>query len=123
MVGGFDPNIRGAHEDTDLAFRIYLAGWKFSIINATFYERPKRTWSAVWKGHLWYGYGLHYLKHKNKGLNVFIHKTNDRVVISFEAYKLTHRKVVLLLPLDFIFKKIALLFGFLKAHMDGYGHN
>jgi hypothetical protein len=27
------------------------------------------------------------------------------------------------LPLHFAFKKIALLFGFLSAHSDGYGHS
>ncbi len=123
MAGGFDTNIRGSQEDTDLAFRIYSAGWKFYITDAIFCERQKGTWRAVWKKNIWYGYGLHYVKHKNKGLNMFIHRTNDRILISLEAYKLTYRKAVFLLPLNFIFKKTALFFGFLKAHMDGYGHN
>ena len=49
-------------------------------------------------------------------------KTMDRIVFSFVAYKLTHRKVVFLLPLNFAFKKTALLTGFMSAHIDGYGH-
>jgi len=122
MVGGFDPSIKGAHEDTDVAYRINSAGWKFHITNAMLYERQKRTWGALWKQHFWYGYGLHFAQHKNKGRNMFIDKPNDRIVISSQAYKLTHRKVVFLLPLNFIFRKTAELFGFLKAHMDGYGH-
>jgi glycosyltransferase involved in cell wall biosynthesis len=122
MVGGFDPQIKGAQEDTDLAFRMYLAGWKFHNTKSIFYERQRNTWSALWKQHFWYGYGLHFAQHKNKGRNIFINKPHDRIILSFEAYKLTRRKVVFLLPLNFIFKKTALLFGFLKAHMDSYGH-
>jgi len=125
MVGGFDPDIKGAHEDTDVAYRVYSAGWKFHVTNATLYRsyKVRKTWSALWKQYFWYGYGLHFAQHKNKGRNMFIHKSSDRIIISFQAYKLTHRKVVFLLPLNFVFQKTASLFGFLKAHMDGYGHN
>jgi glycosyltransferase involved in cell wall biosynthesis len=123
MVGGFDPDIKGAQEDTDVAYRLYSARWKFHRTNAVLYERQRRTWRDLWKQHSWYGYGLHFIQHKNKGRNMFVNKSNDRIIISFKAYKLTHRKVVFLLPLNFVFKKVALLFGFFKAHMDGYGHN
>jgi GT2 family glycosyltransferase len=123
MVGGFDPNFKGAHEDTDLAYRIGSMGWKFYVTNAIFYERQRKTWSALWRQHFWYGYGLHHAQHKSRDRNMFINKSNDRIIFSFNSYKLTHRKVVFLLPLNFIFKKTALLLGFLKAHIDGYGHN
>jgi glycosyltransferase involved in cell wall biosynthesis len=123
MVGGFDPNIKGAQEDTDLAYRLYSAGWKFRITNAVLYERQKGTWSDLWKRHFWYGYGLHFIQHKNKGQKMFASKSRGRIILSSKAYKLTHRKVVFLLPLNFVFKKIALFFGFLKAHIDGYGHD
>jgi glycosyltransferase involved in cell wall biosynthesis len=121
-VGGFDPNIEGAQEDLDMAYRINLAGWKFHVTNSILYERQRRTWKALWKQHFWYGYGLHFVQHKNKGRNMFIDKSNDRIIFSSQAYKLSYRKVAFLLPLNFIFKKIALLFGFFKAHIDGYGH-
>jgi glycosyltransferase involved in cell wall biosynthesis len=123
MAGGFDPDIKGAQEDRDLAYRIGSAGWKFYITNAMLCERQRRTWSALWKQYFWYGYGLHFSQHKNKGRNMMIDKSDDRIIISSQAYRLTYRKVVFLLPLNYIFKKTALLFGFLKAHMDGYGHN
>lgn len=121
-AGNFDSNIKGAQEDIDIAYRIRAAGWKLGITNAVFYERQRRTWKALWKQHSWYGYGLHFIQHKNKGRNLFVDRSVDRIPFSFLAYKLTHRKVVFLLPLNFIFKKIALLYGFVMAHMDGYGH-
>jgi len=122
MVGGFDLNINGAQEDLDVAYRLKLAGWKFHVTNAILYERQRRTLRALWKQHFWYGYGLHYVQHKNKERNMFVDKSNDRIFFSSKAYKLTHRKVVFLLPFFFIFKKTATLFGFIKAHIDGYGH-
>jgi glycosyltransferase involved in cell wall biosynthesis len=131
MVGGFDPNIKGAREDTELAYRIKSAGWKFHKTNAILCERQRRTWSDLWKQYFWYGYGLHFVQHKNKGRNIFIDDSKDKTIIgrartcmriSFHAYKLTLRKAAFLLPLNYIFKKTALLFGFVVAHMDDYGH-
>jgi glycosyltransferase involved in cell wall biosynthesis len=121
-VGGFDP-IMVSQEDTDVAYRLRSAQWKFFTTKAMLYEKQKTTLREVWKRHFWYGYGLHFLKHKHKGHNMFSDKTNDRIIISSQAYKLTHRRMVFLLPLDFILRKIALVFGFLRAHFDGYGHN
>ena len=122
-VGGFDINIKGAQEDLDVAHKLKSNGWKFFITNAMLYEKQRTTWSAIWKRHFWYGYGLHFIKHKHKKRNMFNDKTNDRIVISSLAYKLTHRKVVFLLPLNFFFRKTALILGFLSAHLNGYGHN
>lgn len=122
QLGGFDRNIKVAQEDTDVAYRMRDAGWLFYITNAVFYHRQRTTWKAIWNQHLLYGYGLHFILHKNKGQNAFIDRSVDRIPLSFLAYRLTHRKVVFLLPLNFVFKKAALLFGFAKAHLDGYGH-
>jgi glycosyltransferase involved in cell wall biosynthesis len=123
QVGGFDPRIRGAQEDMDVAYRMRKAGWGLHITEAMFYERQRRTWKAIWRQHYWYGYGLHFMQHKNKGRNVLADKSIDRIILSSMAFRLTHRKVVFLLPLNFVFKKTALLFGMASAHLDGYGHN
>jgi len=123
MAGGFDPKIKGAHEDTFLSYKIRSKGWKFFITKAKFYERQRVTWKDLWKQHVWYGYGLHFVQHKNKGRNLFRNKTNDRIFLSSLAYKLTHRKVVFLMPLNFVFKYTALVFGLMKAHFEGYGHD
>ena len=123
MVGGFDLRFRGAQEDLDASWRMVLVGWKSSVTDALLFEKQKKTWSALWKRHFWYGYGLHIFQHKNKTHNMVTNKSTDRILFSSQAYKLTHRKVTFLLPLIFIFRKAALLFGFMKAHFDGYGHN
>jgi glycosyltransferase involved in cell wall biosynthesis len=122
-VGSFDTALEGAQEDLDLAYKLKLAGWKFFITNAMLYEKQRLSWSAIWKRHFWYGYGLHSFQHKHKERNMFIVKSNDRIIISSLAYRLTNRKIVFLLPINFFFRKIALLFGFISAHLNGYGHN
>jgi glycosyltransferase involved in cell wall biosynthesis len=122
QVGGFNPNIRGAQEDIDLAYRIKKAGWKFYITHAVFFERQRATWKALWKQHYWNGYGLHLIQHLHKGRNVISDKSIDRIIFSVSAYKLTHRKIIFLMPLNFVFKKSALLMGLTMAHLDGYGH-
>jgi cellulose synthase/poly-beta-1,6-N-acetylglucosamine synthase-like glycosyltransferase len=122
QVGGFDQSIKGAKEDADVGIRLRDAGWKSYVTAAVFFHRQRTTWKGLWKQHFWYGYGLHYFQSTHQGLNIVSGKTMDRIVFSFVAYKLTHRKVVFLLPLNFVFKKTALVIGFMSAHMDGYGH-
>ncbi len=122
-VGGFNCNIKGAYEDIDIAHRIRSAGYSFHVTNALFYHKQKRTWKNLWKSNFWYGYGLHFFLHEKQGLSVFRDRSEEGLPLFFLAYKLTRRKVVFLLPLNFVFKKIAVIFGFLEAHWDGYGHN
>lgn len=119
QVGGFSPDITGSQEDIDVAFRLKRAGWQSYISDAVFYHQFKKTWKGLWQQHFWYGYGLHFLLSKNKGQNALRDKSVDRILFSSKAYKLTGRKAVFLLPLNFIFKKAALLFGFLAARIDG----
>ena len=59
QVNGFNEDIKGAGEDTDLVLRIKKAGWQLQPNNAGIYElhgglsRPK----DLWKKYFWYGYG------------------------------------------------------------------
>jgi len=122
QAGGYDDHIRGAGEDFDAEFRVTKAGWSlYFATEAEFYHRCKKTWKALWRENYWYGYGGHYLLHKK--IKPF---APTAVLIGlrylFVGYKLTHRKVVFLFPLQQAFKKIAWYFGFAKAHFDGYGH-
>jgi cellulose synthase/poly-beta-1,6-N-acetylglucosamine synthase-like glycosyltransferase len=58
QLGGWDPTILS--EDTDLTFRIYLAGFKIKYVNdADCYEEAVETWRSYWhqrsrwaKGHM-----------------------------------------------------------------------
>lgn len=119
-VGGFNQAIKGAHEDMDLASRLRKAGWGLYTTKVYFYHRQRPDWKGLWKQQYWYGYGLHFSSHNS--INLLNDKALDRVIISSLAYKLTYRKVVFFLPVHYVFKKTALLYGYLSAHMQGYGH-
>jgi glycosyltransferase involved in cell wall biosynthesis len=121
QAGGFNRDIKGACEDIDLAKRLKDYGWVSFSNSPVFYERQRSTWKGIWKQYYWYGYGAHFFKSCHRKMNVDL--SSDRRFLSFLAYKLTHRKIVFLLPLHFIFKKSALLVGFVFAHLDGYGHD
>lgn len=128
QVGGFDVDIVGAGEDTDIADRIRKAGWKTCLTDATFYERCRDTWVALWNEYFWWGYGGHYSFHKQRD-SLFLLKTSPMagflagILRVATAYRLTHRNSVLLLPFHYMFKRVAYLFGFIKADIDGYGHS
>ena len=122
QVKGFDESITGALEDLDAEYRIGEIGWlTYFTTDAVFHDRRKETLKTLWNENFWYGYGNHYFLHKHpKRLSAFsFFKGLQR---SSVAYKLTHRKIVFLLPLQSLFKNIAWFFGFTKAHIDGYGH-
>jgi len=122
QIGGFDTNVTGAGEDEELEWRIIEAGW--SVYKGTetfFFERRKKTWKAIWKQFFWYGYGAHYLIHKNKRA-IRASQVLDGLLLSCVAFKLTYRKIAFLLPIQYYFKRIAWYFGFLSAHIKGYGH-
>jgi glycosyltransferase involved in cell wall biosynthesis len=128
QVGGFDERIKGAGEDLDAAFRIKKSGWQvYLATGGTFYTRRKETWSDLWKQYYWHGYGCHFVSHKNRDLSRLYDMIPPVAFLaglfySFIVYKLTNRKVVFLLPFHFVFKQIAWWFGFIKSHLDSYGH-
>lgn len=127
-VGGFDERIKGAGEDLDAAFRIRKSGWQIYLgTDGTFYTNRKETWADLFNQYRWHGYGCHFVVHKNKGIG----KLYDMIplaaflsglLFSLVAYKLTHQKVVFLLPFHFVFKQTAWWIGFIKSHLDAYGH-
>lgn len=122
-IGGFDCNIKGALEDLDAEYRMGEHGWlTFFITDAVFHDRRKETWNAIWNENFWYGYGGHYFFHKY-GKRISASSFFEGLRRTFVAYKITRRKIVFLFPLQFIFKKMAWFFGFLKAHKDHYGHS
>jgi glycosyltransferase involved in cell wall biosynthesis len=128
QVGGFDKRITGAGEDIDVAYRIRSAGWFTCITDAVFYEICRRTWKSLWDGYFWWGYGGHYFFHKKKSLMYLVKMSPVGGFIGGLirlplAYWLTRRNVVFLLPFHYVFKRIAWFCGFIKADIDGYGHN
>jgi glycosyltransferase involved in cell wall biosynthesis len=119
QVGGFDQNFKGAAEDTDAEYRIRAVGWSIHITQAVFYEKRRQTWRSLWKEYFWYGHGGKYLLKKNtRAINLYKFLPPVAMVLELlripAAYKLTKRKAVLLLPVHYIFKRIAWYVGFVK---------
>lgn len=127
QVGGFDTQIKGAGEDVDIAAKMLKAGWSLRFSDAEFYHGFKETWNELWNQYLWYGYGTHYVSHKHRGL-IQIWTRIPPVAFfsgfsnSIAAYKSNHLKVSLLLPFQNVFKQAAWYLGFIKGHLENYGH-
>jgi glycosyltransferase involved in cell wall biosynthesis len=128
QVGGFDTAIKGASEDEDIIDRMKEKGWSITLNEwAKFFAFSRETWKELWLEQIWLGYGHHFLSHKSKRKNIFLHYSPliylyIGVKQSFKAYKLTLEKKSFLFPLLYFFSTSAILFGFLKAHNEGYGH-
>jgi glycosyltransferase involved in cell wall biosynthesis len=119
-AGGFDANFRGVGEDMDAEYRVRERGWKLYVTNAIFYEKRRQTWRSLWDEYFWHGCGWQSLLNKNRGM-VNVVKLLPPVAVAVEimripkAYKLTYRKVAILLPFHYVFKRIAWFLGFMKS--------
>jgi cellulose synthase/poly-beta-1,6-N-acetylglucosamine synthase-like glycosyltransferase len=128
-VGGFDTSIKGAGEDIEVAFRIKNSGWSICITDTKYYPRFRRTWTELWNQYFWYGYGGHFLLHKNSAVldlykMVPLAGTLAGLLRAVQYYKLDNKKAFfVLLPIHYTFKRIAWSIGYFKSHLDGYGHN
>jgi len=122
QVGGFDNRIKGTGEDQDAAFRIKEKGWLIKRSPAVFYEKRGPTWSSIWKKWVWYGLGDYDLYRKNRKI-FSLFKMNplagfiNGLLHIVEAYRLTNRKSVFLLPFHITFEMTAWCIGFTKAQM------
>ncbi|MCW3996520.1 MAG: glycosyltransferase [Candidatus Bathyarchaeota archaeon] len=115
-AGGFDPNIKGAGEDTDAESRIRAKGWKLYITNAVFFEKRRETWRGLWDEYYWRGSCWNVLFNKNRKM-LNINKVLPPIAVLMEiakvpiVYKLTGQKKAILLPLHYIFKRLAWFSG------------
>ena len=127
QVGGFDKNIKGSCEDIEIAHRLKKSGWGIVRDKALFYGYSKQTWKEIWKHSLWHGYGAHYVKHKDDRILSLAKMTPPVVFIagilySVAGYKAKRRKIAFLLPFYLTFKSIAWWIGYIKSHIQEYGH-
>jgi len=120
QVGGFDLSLKGVGEDMEAESRIREAGWLLYTTTASFYETRRQTWKSLWNEYFWHGQGNRCLFKKNRNI-INLYKMLPPVAVTAEllrvpaAYKLTYRKAVFLLPLHYIFKRIAWFLGFLNS--------
>jgi len=127
QIGGFDTRMSGAAEDTEVAYRMRCKGWKIALTKEKFAESTRQSWSSLWAQYVWYGRGGHFVFHKDSG-GLTLWKMTPMagfvagVLRSPKAYLLIHKKVIFLLPFHYTYKRTAWLFGFISAHLEGYGH-
>lgn len=121
-IGGFNDKIKGSGEDAEVEHRLSTAGWKLDTTSAVFFERRRSSLRSIWEEYYWHGKG---------SLQVIIGKSATtrykffppyalaieciRIVV---AYKLVGRKVALLLPLYFLFKRTAWIIGLFHARFS-----
>jgi glycosyltransferase involved in cell wall biosynthesis len=127
QVGGFDMNIKGAAEDTELDYRLIASGWELGKTDTFFVESTRPSLFSLWNQYFWYGRGGHFIYHKDVSALSLLKMTPFAGFVAGlircpNAYALTHKKMVFLLPLHYSFKRIAWLLGFFSAHLGGYGH-
>jgi glycosyltransferase involved in cell wall biosynthesis len=128
QAGGFDRSIRGALEDADVGMRIQSLGWVAAFSNPVFYHIPRQTWQALWQEYFWWGYGAHFVRHKHGKRSITLGFALPPaafmvgVVHSVYAYRLTHKIVSVLLPVQYFFKEVAWCLGYVHSHLDRYGH-
>jgi glycosyltransferase involved in cell wall biosynthesis len=124
QVKGFDASIKGAGEDMDAECRIRQSGWLLFLGSpAVFYERRRKSLKSLWNENFWHGYGRDFTFRKNRKVFALLEMTPMAGLVagawySTNAYKLVHRKIVFLLPLQYSFKRIAWCFGFIKGQID-----
>jgi glycosyltransferase involved in cell wall biosynthesis len=129
-VHGFDVNIKGAGEDNDLSYRLRKSGWELAAnFSVEIYSKYlPATPKSLWRRHFGYGYGMHFIFHKRNDWRILMSYALPFVILgslkfSNKVYSLTHEKKVFLLVFHNIFTGIAQFFGFVRANIDGYGHN
>jgi len=127
QVGGFDKGFKGYCEDWDVEMKVRAAGWLLLTTNAEYldYERRGITWKTLWKRYWRRGYDTHYFLHKHPGLIKHYRMFPPAAFLAgllhaYKLFKLTRKKIVFLLPFQYLFKMTAWYIGFIKSHQHCY---
>lgn len=130
QVNGFDENLKGYCEDWDIELRSRAVGWSLCMTDAKYfdYERHGLTWKALWSRYWRRGYYTHYFLHKNEGLIKHYRMFPPAAFVAGliqarKLFRITHQKIVFLLPIQYVFKMIAWYIGFMHSHLNSYEPN
>jgi glycosyltransferase involved in cell wall biosynthesis len=128
-AGGFDVRIQGTGEDLDVSRRIRESGWALATVSTARFSMkyPPATLKALWKKHYWYGYGNHFLFHKYRDQRMLLQYFPPFILLvelmfSYLIYRITNKKKVFVFVILHFISIIAQHRGFIRAHLDGYGH-
>jgi glycosyltransferase involved in cell wall biosynthesis len=116
-VGGFKVDLKGAGEDIEIEYRIGTSGWLLETTSAEFYEKRKNSWKGLWNEYFWQGAGGRKIFRKISPYTMLSRMFPPTIFLtvvtrSCSAYRLTAKKAVFLLPLQWIFKRVAWVLGF-----------
>jgi len=127
QVGGFDKNLKYYCEDWDIEIRIRAAGWLPAKTNVEYldYERYGLTWKSLWRKYWLRGYYTHYFLHKRPELIKHYRMFPPAAFLAGllhaqKLFKLTHKRIVFLLPFQYVFKMTMWYVGFIKSHLHSY---
>ena len=129
QVGGFDENIRGATEDTDIAYRIIAAGWKIYISPAKFFNTYDAQMKKILNKNFRYGYDSPFVMRKHKKLYELLYKSTPIAgflegTLDFSAaYRTSKKKIAVFLPIFYFIKRTAWCLGFIKGYLHSLKKN
>ena len=125
QVKGFDEHLKGVGEDQDVASRIRNAGWLIRLNDAPFVELHggMSTFADLWRKYHWYGHGGQKIYRQNRELFSLIRMSPlasfiTGVAYSLVSYKITHQKIVFLLPIHYSIKMMAWASGFIEGQIQ-----
>ena len=114
-VGGFDDKIKGSGEDAEAEYRVRKAGWKLASTSAVFFERRRSDWHSIWEEYFWHGRGSEQVIRRETSTTLYKFLPPVAFVVECMritvAYKLSQKKVALLLPFFYVFKRSAWVLG------------
>ncbi|MGB9914287.1 MAG: glycosyltransferase [Candidatus Bathyarchaeales archaeon] len=128
-IGGFDKDINGYCEDWDVELKIKEAGFALRLVNLEYldYERCGLTWKNLWSRYWRRGYDTHYFIHKRKNKRLIKHYKMfppaaflAGILHAHALFMLTRKRIVFLLPFQYLFKMTAWYFGYIKSHTRNY---
>lgn len=120
-IGGFDNKIVGVGEDMDAEYRVRKLGWQLKVSESEFCEKRRNSWRALWSENFWHGSGGRRILNKVSPHVMLLRMFPPTILLnvisrSCKAYKLTHNRVVFMLPLHWFYRRTAWFLGFLMSN-------
>lgn len=127
QVGGFDKDLKYYCEDWDIEIRVRAVGWLLheTDVKLLDYERVGITWKTLWRKYWLRGYYTHYFLHKRRGLIKHYRMFPPAAFLAgllhaHKLFQLSQKKIVFLLPFQYVFKSAAWYVGFINSHLRSY---
>jgi glycosyltransferase involved in cell wall biosynthesis len=125
-AGGFDKSLKYYCEDWDVEIKIRALGWFRIIINNveyTDYERYGITWKILWRKYWLRGYYTYQFLRKHPRLVKHYKMFPPAAFLAgllyaHKLFKITHKRIVFLLPFHYLFKMTVWYIGFMKSYLN-----